>query len=317
MKILVTGGCGFIGSSFVKYLNDKGITNIDICEAKDQFESKWQNIYDLTFNQIITSDILVNYVSHYRYDAIVHLGANSDTSQPPTKDNWENNISLTESMILKNLYRNPIFIFASSASVYGNGIDFTETAAVKPTSFYGFTKLEVEKKIAKLSKKYSENIYSLRFFNVYGGRERYKNIDKNMSSPIFKWLHQKEKAITLFLSGNSNYKLTDMKRDFVYVYDVCDVIYHCIINKGRGGTYNVGSGIATGWETIAKEIFKAKNINDGNISYRLMPEQITKYYQYYTCANLNKLRNELGYQKDFTSIEEGIKLSLQEINNIY
>ena len=316
MKILVTGGFGFIGSSFIRYLNKKGITNIDICEVKGKYESKWFNTTDLFYSKIVHSDN--NYCfTNYNYDAIVHLGANSSTNQEANSENWDNNIQYSNGLIQKidNHVNKPVFVFASSAATYGNETsDFSERLTVRPTNFYGFTKLETEKAIDSIH--YKNNIYSLRFFNVYGAREAHK---AGMSSPIYKWLTSTNlnHAIELFQSQNNLFPTEKMARDFVHVDDVCSVIWHCINSKNKGGTYNVGSGVASTWEQVANAIFKTKNISTGSIVYKRMPESISKHYQYYTCANLNKLRNTLGYNQEFFSLEEGIELTYKEIKEIY
>jgi ADP-L-glycero-D-manno-heptose 6-epimerase len=316
MKILVTGGFGFIGSSFVKYLNNKGITNIDICEPKGKYESKWFNTTDLSYLKVIDSDN--NYCfTNYKYDAIVHLGANSSTNQEANSENWDNNIKYSNELIrrLDNHLNKPIFVFASSAATYGNETsDFSERLNVRPTNFYGFTKLETEK--AAQSVNYKNNIYCLRFFNVYGAREAHK---VGMSSPIYKWLTSTSLShiIELFESSNPLFPTGKMARDFVHVDDVCSVIWHCINNKNKGGIYNVGSGVASTWEDVANCVFKARDIKCGSIVYKHMTQNLSKHYQYYTCANLEKLRKNLGYNKEFLSIEEGIKLTYKEIKEIY
>ena len=316
MKILVTGGFGFIGSSFIRYLNKKGITNIDICEPKGGYESKWFNTTDLFYSKIIHSDN--NYCfTNYNYDAIVHLGANSSTNQEANSENWDNNIQYSNGLIqrIDNHVNKPVFVFASSAATYGNETsDFSERLNVRPTNFYGFTKLETEKAINSIH--YKNNIYSLRFFNVYGAREAHK---LGMSSPIYKWLTSTSlnHTIELFQSQNNLFPTEKMARDFVHVDDVCSVIWHCINSKNKGGTYNVGSGVASTWEQVANTIFKIKNIATGSIAYKRMPESISKHYQYYTCDNLNKLKNTLGYNQEFLSLEEGIELTYKEIKEIY
>jgi len=314
MKILVTGGFGFIGSSFIKYLNNKGITNIDICEPKGKYESKWFNTTDLFYSNIINSDNPYC-ITNCNYDVIVHLGANSSTNQEANSENWDNNIQYSNELIKRfnNHVNKPIFIFASSAATYGNETsDFSERLNVRPTNFYGFTKLETEKAINSID--YKNNIYSLRFFNVYGAREAHK---VGMSSPIYKWLTLPNHTIELFESLNPLFPSGKMARDFIHVDDVCSVIWHCINSKNKGGTYNVGSGVASTWEQVANTIFKTKNINTGSIVYKRMPESVSKHYQYYTCANLNKLRNTLGYNQEFFSLEEGVQLTYKEIKEIY
>jgi ADP-L-glycero-D-manno-heptose 6-epimerase len=316
MKILVTGGFGFIGSSFVKYLNNKGITNIDICEVKDQYENKWFNAVDLVYNHIIYSEN-IDYIIHSNYDAIVHLGANSSTSQEANSQNWDNNIQYSNQLIKQanNNVNHPVIIFASSAATYGNETsDFSERLNVRPTNFYGFTKLQTEKAISAIQ--CNSNIYALRFFNVYGAREAHK---VGMSSPIYKWLTSTSlnHTIELFESLNPLFPTGKMARDFIHVNDVCSVIWHCINSENKGGIYNVGSGVASTWEEVANCVFKTKEIKCGSIVYRNMTQSLSKHYQYYTCANLDKLRKNLCYNQEFLSLEEGIELTYKEIKEIY
>jgi ADP-L-glycero-D-manno-heptose 6-epimerase len=245
----------------------------------------------------------------------VHLGANSSTNQEANSENWDNNIQYSNELIKRfnNHVNKPIFIFASSAATYGNETsDFSERLNVRPTNFYGFTKLETEKAINSID--YKNNIYSLRFFNVYGAREAHK---VGMSSPIYKWLTLPNDTIELFESLNPLFPTGKMARDFIHVDDVCSVIWHCINSKNKGGTYNVGSGVASTWEQVANTIFKTKNVNTGSIVYKRMPESISKHYQYYTCANLDKLRNVLNYNQEFLSLEKGIQLTYKQINQLY
>lgn len=317
MKIVITGGCGFIGSSLIRFLNSKKIYDIDICEPNGAYQSQWRNLIDLRYNKIISPAALLNVVD-YEYNVIIHLGANSDTKQKPSPRNWYNNIDFSKSLIdkvsLSSDDNKPLFIFASSAAVYGKEtINFEECIQVKPTNFYGFTKLDVEKYILGLID--NKNFYSLRFFNVYGAREFHKEQNETCS-PIFKWLNQKDSKINLFQSENPNFKNSQMKRDFIYVYDVCDIIYHCMNNaQSVGGIYNVGTGEAKSWENVAKAIFDAKGIS-GTVSFNLMPHSMRDHYQYYTCSNNNCLRTILGYKKNFTTLEEGIKLTYEEMNSL-
>jgi ADP-L-glycero-D-manno-heptose 6-epimerase len=316
MKILVTGGFGFIGSSLIKYLNFKNQSDIDICEPRGAYESKWQNVVDLKYNRVLDVDYFNNSVVFDQYDAVVHLGANSATTQSADAFNWENNISFSTRLIkrINNSSKKPVIIFASSAAVYGNEtVNFAESNEVKPTNFYGFTKLRVEKELQELNSIFS-NIYFLRFFNVYGGREQHKG---GMASPIYRWLTSSDSSIELFESLNPNFPQGQMKRDFIHVIDVCKVICHCIDNRRKGDIYNVGTGVATSWEDVAQAVFKTKGIADGKILYKKMPVSLINNYQYYTCANIDKLRNQLKYEHQFLNIEEGVKMTYDRIKEIY
>ena len=144
------------------------------------------NASDLDYKTIISPRYFSDHVLVDKYDAVIHLGANSSTSQEADASNWENNISFSKRLInrVTSQRDKPVIIFASSAAVYGNETsDFSERLDVKPTNFYGFTKLMVEKEIEKLN---NHRIFCLRFFNVYGARERHK---REMASPIYRWLN--------------------------------------------------------------------------------------------------------------------------------
>lgn len=316
MRIAITGGFGFIGSSLVKFLNNLGINSIDIFE-QSSFPSKWKNAIDLNYDSVYSEDTLFD--ACYRYDAIIHLGANSSTSQEASTENWKNNITYS-THIINSSYRRvdkPVFIFASSAATYGSETkDFSERVNLKPTNFYGFTKLEVDKFIAKT---YSDRdkVFSLRFFNVYGSREHHK---AGMSSPIYSWLESQRGGhpakIKLFESSNLDYSWLSMARDFVHVEDVCKVIWHCMNQSRGGGIYNVGSGKATTWLEAAQEcISQTGNSGRSEIVRANMPDHMQKYYQYHTCADLTNLRNKLNYTENFLSIQEGIAKTLEELNS--
>lgn len=315
MQIAITGGFGFIGSSLIKFLNNLGINSIDVFE-RDSFASKWKNVIDLNYNAVYPESYFFD-ISH-RYDAVIHLGANSNTNQEASAENWKNNITYSTQM-LNSAYRKvdkPVFIFASSASTYGNETrDFSERLDLMPINFYGFTKLEVDKFIAK---NYCDRnrVFSLRFFNVYGAREYHK---EGMSSPIYFWLqairHGRATKIKLFDSSDPSYSWISMARDFIYVEDVCRVIWHCMNKPADGGIYNVGTGKATTWIEAANEcISQTGNSGRVEIERMKMPDHIQKHYQYYTCADLRNLRDKLNYTENFLSIKEGVAKTLVELN---
>lgn len=300
-KIAITGGLGFIGSSLIEFLNKKNISQIDIFEIESCFD-KWENIKNLKYSNIFTEafDLLKKIKE---YDVIIHLGAHSQTNLICNKENYENNVEYTKELII-NKKTNAKFIFASSASVYGNRSDneLLETVYdLNPQSFYAFTKLECDKFIEKLN---NPNVYSLRFFNVYGAKEKHK-FKNNMCSPIYRWIKQDvtiENPITIL--ENKNFKL---ERDFIHVEDICKIIYHCMQINKSGGIYNAGTGVSFKWQEIAEKICELKNIDFSKINFK--PFEIDKFpgYQTYTKASLNNLRNKLKYNDLFLNINEGIE----------
>ena len=333
MRVAITGGCGFIGSNMVKYLNELGVTDIDIFDYETE-HSRWKNLVGLKYKSIESPNKLFQrvrlMVKHKdsgnwncgKYDAIIALGAWSQTTLENTEDNYINNFNYMKEVF--RLSRNFKIIFASSASIYGlEEEDFTERLnGLTPINFYAYTKYKCEEILSVPSfQKYCNmaNIYSLRFFNVYGGkREQYKG---SQASVIYKWMTQRIDLwdkLKLFKSPNQKYKDGEQARDFVYVRDVCDVIRHCIVEpEGLGGVYNVGSGVACTWLQVAKEILIIRGIANLNnwkdyIEFVDMPKELEDQYQYYTKADLNKLRYDLKYPGKITYLTQGIYESWQD-----
>ena len=312
LKILITGGAGFIGSSLIEYLNQCGLDESNIDVVHPNWYSKWRNLVGLKY-KIINLDIedLCNTFAFHYYNFVIHLGANSSTTMKEDKDEWGKNYRTSTYLINSCINKqNPIpVIFASSASVYGSEEkDFSErVTGLTPTSFYAFSKLKVDEFIEKLN---SPKIYSLRFFNVYGGkREVYKG---PMSSVVHRWLYMpKANNIELFKSYRASIPDGQQKRDFIHISDICKVIKFIIdnVSSDKGGIYNLGTGVATAYSEIASEISILQN---RNIVFKDLPFELRNQYQYYTCANINKLRNSLGYKDQFLSIEQGIFQSFKE-----
>jgi ADP-L-glycero-D-manno-heptose 6-epimerase len=306
-KILVTGALGFIGKSLLEYLRDKG-HYVDIY-VKKNWTKRWEELVELKVHRPFHENIL-DIIKNY--DIVVHLAANSSTTAPENQETWDNNYTLTSSIIEGCIKNNVKLILASSASVYGNsGKINKEDDEVNPQHFYGATKAIIDTNLPIFN---NEEIYSLRFFNVYGKNEDRKG---KMSSVIYKWLTQdinEGNKIKIFKSNSEKFKDGEQCRDFIFVEDVCSIIYHCMKSEFKGGIYNVGTGKPETWNNVAKIILKIRGLPEEMIEYIDIPEEIKNQYQNFTQACTDKLRNKLGYTKEFTRLEDAIKKTWLEIN---
>lgn len=325
-RIFISGGCGFLGANVIKFLNSLGSNNIDIFEPAG-WPTKWKNLIGLKYNNIYDNKDMIDNIAKkslkFRQKCIIiHLGANSATSAEPTNAVYEQNTEFSNKLIALAANNSYIrLIHASSASVYGSEEqDFTErVSGLEPINFYAWTKLKTDEYLESLNFPY--NIYSLRFFNVYGSKlEQYKG---PMASVIYKWLTQtidRSNPIQLFKSLRPDYQDGMQERDFIFVTDICKIIYHCMVTEKAGGLFNCGTGKTGNWLEIAGLVLKNRGIgqifDDANdyIEFVDMPEKLVNSYQYRTCANIDRLRNVLGYKDEFISLEEGIKKTWEEIN---
>ncbi len=282
-KIIITGGLGFIGSNLVRFLNAKGISPYVI----EKGPTDWGRVrgsltlVDLTDElSFIGSD-----------DIVVHLGANVSTVEADSAALRENNIDYS----LKLRARTPgRFIYASSASIYGNEErDFTERITnIHPMNAYAETKLALDRAFDGVP-----NTYGLRFFNCYGPGEAHKG---NMKSLIVRAFDIKDGVFEIFKPARPDIAPGEQARDFIHAEDIASVIWHFIETEDtRGGLFNVGSGVATSFNEIARILNLTPKYVD-------MPEAVKAQYQYYTKADLTKLRAH-GYGKSFMTVKEGIE----------
>ena len=284
--IVITGGAGFIGANLIKEINkrnDKIIIVDNISKNKKNLKKlKFKNYYD---KYDFLKKIDNNKIKH-KIDAIIHLGACTNT----TENNWDylkfNNILYTKKMYEFSLKNNCQFIYASSASIYGNksGSTMLNNFNHEPLNFYAKSKLEIDKYFFKVSKK---KVIGLRFFNVYGNYEDHK---KDMSSPINKFTNQlNEKG---YLNLFDFRKKKEPLRDFIYVNDAIKMLNFLWIKK-RPGLYNIGTGKPHTFVNVAEILIK--KLGYGKINYIKFPNILKNKYQYFTKANISKLVT-LGYK---------------------
>lgn len=307
--IVVTGGAGFIGSAIVWKLNTQGNNNIIIVDALGM-EDKWKNLVGLKFQDFIHKDDFISMVVddtlNFPLEAIIHMGANSSTTEKDADHLFSNNYLYTQELAKFCLTKNIRFLYASSAATYGDGAlgfddDETRLESLRPLNMYGYSKQLFDlwaKRNDVLNK-----IVGLKYFNVYGPNEYHK---ADMRSVVHKAYEQIRDTgnVKLFKSLHPDYKDGEQMRDFVYVKDAVDMTLYFLEHPDKNGIYNVGTGKARTWNDLVKALFNALS-KPVKIEYIDLPENLREKYQYFTEANLNKIKSD-GYPKQTTSLEDGV-----------
>ena len=308
MLIVVTGGAGFIGSAVVRALNDRGEDDLLIVDNLG-IEGKFKNLRKKTFRGILRpADFMTALESGtLKPDAIIHMGARTDTAEPDADFMVDNNTVFTRRLGHIAQDRDIRFIFASSGSVYGDGTlgfgDSDElTPKLEPLNAYAFSKWLSD--VYALRDGWSSNSVGLRFFNVFGPNEYHKGRMASVIFHAYRQLHDSHK-IQLFQSHKKGVADGEQVRDFVYVKDVVNVILWFLDNTVANGIYNLGTGKARTYNDLAKSIFSAAGA-EPRIEYIPTPEVFRKGYQYFTEANLARLR-AIGCDIAFRSLEDSVK----------
>ncbi|RJQ27591.1 ADP-glyceromanno-heptose 6-epimerase [Candidatus Parcubacteria bacterium] len=306
-KIIVTGGAGFIGSNVVEALNKKGIEDIIIVDHLNHHH-KVENLKKLRYSNYFDRGEFLPFLKTLgvkKIDAVIHLGACANTQEADKNFLIQNNTIYSNILFEFCLANNCQFIYASSAATYGDGSQGynDDERNLKPLNNYGYSKHLFDQWVLDSSEKPRQWV-GLKFFNVYGPNEYHKG---SMASVILHGFEQiqKDKEIKLFKSYHEDYPDGGQLRDFVYVKDVTKVILFFLDNPNKSGIFNVGTGKARSFIDLAKGVFAALGLNP-NIHFIDMPPGLKERYQYFTEANMNKLR-EIGYREKFYELEEGIK----------
>lgn len=307
MSIVVTGGAGFIGSCIVRELNNNGIKDIIIVDDIGCTE-KWLNIRNKKYIEYVNKNEFLKNIDNYgRIEAIIHMGAQSSTTEKDFDYLWKNNFEYTRTLWEYCANNGISFIYASSAATYGDGSngfdDQQDIDKLLPLNGYGYSKQVFDLWVKHQAKSFPKQHVGLKFFNVYGPNEYFKG---SMASMVFHGFNQIKSngTISLFKSNNPNYQDGEQLRDFVYVKDICDVVFWLINNSNVSGLFNIGTGVARSFKNLAEATFSALGIK-ANIKYIDMPEHLIKKYQYYTKAEMTKIKDE-GYNREFTSLEDGV-----------
>jgi len=306
--IVVTGGAGFIGSAFLRYLNDAGYSNIIVVDSLDE-DDKWRNLVGKKYYDYIDKLDFFDWLGNYgdKVSQIVHLGACSSTVEKDAGYLMENNYRYTRSLATWAIAKGVRFVYASSAATYGDGnLGFSDDHSLlpkfKPLNMYGYSKHMVD--LWAQEEGFLDNICGLKFFNVFGPNEFHKG---RMASAINHLLPQieKEGMVKLFKSSEpEKYDDGAQLRDFVYVKDVVKMIY-AFMNNSACGIFNVGRGEASSWNELAEAVFTAVD-KPVNISYIDMPTDLIGKYQNYTCADTAKTCEALGDDATTTPLKEAV-----------
>lgn len=306
--IIVTGAAGFIGSCLVSKLNNKGIKDIVLVDDFSK-EIKNRNILKKVFTTTVDRSHFFEWFrqNNGHIDFVFHIGARTDTTEFNMAVFDELNINYSKSVWnLCTEYRIPM-IYASSAATYGDGSlgykdDPKLIPSLKPLNAYGVSKNEFDKWVL-LQGETPPSWYGLKFFNVFGPNEYHK---ARMASVIFHSFNQimETGRARLFRSHRPDFGDGLQLRDFIYVKDIIDVLFFLMEHPGHSGIYNLGTGKARTFLDLATAVFTALD-RDPAIDFTDIPMDIREKYQYFTEAEMSKLRS-IGYSKPFTSLEDAI-----------
>ena len=341
MKV-ITGAAGFIGSCIVAKLNEMGESDLILVDhledqkmPEESSDPKVMNLKEKEYVKYLDKKDFIEFVrnenmspdvqkeSHSpessptytrdedkrlddKIDCVVHMGACSSTTLQDEEYFQENNYQYTLDLARWCLARDVRFIYASSAATYGDGSvgykDDNETSRLcKPLNMYGESKQKFDEWV--LDNEVEDKVVGLKFFNVFGPNEYHKGDMKSVIAKAYRKVDD-EGSIDLFKSYNSEYADGEQKRDFIYVKDAVDIVVFFIKNAQINGIYNAGTGEAKSWNDLAHALFAAVGCK-GKINYVDMPENLHKRYQYFTQADMSKIKQS-GYSKPMCSLEDAI-----------
>lgn len=305
---LITGTSGFIGSQVLKFWNEQGVEEIVACDLVPP-DLRPLNTRGHKVAQWIPADLLLEKLRgplNGKIQAIVHMGANSST----TETSWENlerwNLSFTKELWKYSVSKAIPFLYASSAATYGDGAkgysDSTPAAHLKALNLYGESKRLFDQFVENEAQK-PNHYWGVKFFNVYGPGEFYKG---DMASVVYKAFFQIRQTgrLRLFKSYRPEYAHGEQRRDFVYVKDVVQWMWQIIQQKLPNGIYNMGYGKARSWNDLAKSVFAAME-KAFDVEYIDMPESLREKYQYFTEADMSRSFAR-GLRAPSYSLEDGV-----------
>jgi ADP-L-glycero-D-manno-heptose 6-epimerase len=310
-RILVTGGAGFIGSALVWALNERGHRDIVVCDMK-RTAKKGRNLAPLRFTDFVEGPALRSRLARNpkalgKFSAVFHLGACSSTTETNATYLIDNNTEFTRELAEWSLGSGARFIYASSAATYGDGgqgMDDKDSRIerLRPLNLYGYSKHLFD--LDARGRGWLRRIVGIKYFNVFGPNEEHKGDMRSVVSKAHQQI-RKTGRISLFKSYNPRYRDGCQMRDFLYVKDAVEMTLH-FAGKGSkaSGLFNLGSGEANTWLTLANGIFNALD-RPAKIDFVEMPQTLRAKYQYFTKADISKLRQS-GYKRPVTPLKEAV-----------
>lgn len=314
--IVITGGAGMIGSIMAWHLNNKlGRQDLVIVD-RITHENQWQNLVHRHYAEYLDKDQLFEFLEENDdITAVIHMGAISATTERDFNKLVADNMHYSQDLWSWCTEYEVPFFYASSAATYGGGEQGYDDASIenlRPLNGYGYSKHFFDQWVMQqvVQKQATPPAWAgFKFFNVYGPNEYHK---ERMASVAYHTFNQFSETGTMRLFKGTKPGLEDgmQLRDFVYVKDVADVmgffLEAALKNKPvANAIYNIGTGQARSFKDLATSVMTSMN-REPNITYIDMPQDLQGKYQYFTQAEMKKLR-DAGYKKPFTTLEEGVK----------
>jgi ADP-L-glycero-D-manno-heptose 6-epimerase len=310
--LLVTGGAGFIGSNLVAALNDAGLADVTVCDMLGH-DGKWRNLAKRQLADIVSPAELMNWLQGRYLDAVVHLGAISETTATDGDLVIETNFRLSLRLLDWCTANATPFIYASSASTYGDGQQgfrddqsIGALRALRPMNLYGWSKHLFDQVVADrvaTGAKLPPQWAGLKFFNVFGPNEYHKGTMMSVLARRFDDV-KAGRPVQLFKSHREGIADGDQRRDFIYVDDVVRVMMWLLVTPSVSGIFNVGTGKARSFRDLILAAYASLGTKP-NIEYIDMPEQIRSAYQYFTQSEVERLQHA-GYNGGFTPLENAV-----------
>ena len=316
--LLVTGGAGFIGSNVVAALNDAGRADVVVCDGLGH-DGKWRNLAKRQLADIVPPAELPKWLKGRRLDAIIHLGAISETTATDGDLVIETNFRLSMRLLDWCTANATPLVYASSAATYGDGAQgfcddpsLTALKTLRPMNLYGWSKHLFDMAVAERAgrgEKLPPQWAGLKFFNVFGPNEYHKGTMMSVLARRFDDI-KAGRAVQLFKSHRDGIADGDQRRDFIYVDDVVRVMTWLLATPSVSGIFNVGTGKARSFRDLMLSAYAALGTVP-NIQYVDMPEAIRGSYQYFTQSNVDRLQRA-GYNGGFTALEGAVETYVKD-----